>query len=173
VASCLKRTEVGDITPLDDSDRRRPVALFCILRASLPSELRTGRLNKTPLISIVDDDNVVRRALESLVMSLGFRACAFPSAEAFLQSAQLAETSCLISDVQMPGISGVQLQNRLADLGLSIPTIFITAYPDDSVRTRVLGSGAVCFLLKPFDPQSLIECLDDALDRPGGNITSD
>jgi FixJ family two-component response regulator len=106
-------------------------------------------------------------------MSLGFRACAFPSAEAFLQSAQLAETSCLISDVQMPGISGVQLQNRMADLGLSIPTIFITAYPDDSVRTRVLGSGAVCFLLKPFDPQSLIECLDDALDRPGGNITSD
>ena len=149
------------------------MALFCILRASLPSELRTGRLNKTPLISIVDDDNVVRRALESLVMSLGFRACAFPSAEAFLQSAQLGETSCLISDVQMPGISGVQLQNRLADLGLSIPTIFITAYPDDSVRTRVLGSGAVCFLLKPFDPQSLIECLDDALDRPGGNITSD
>jgi FixJ family two-component response regulator len=106
-------------------------------------------------------------------MSLGFRACAFPSAEAFLQSALLAETSCLISDVQMPGISGVQLQNRLTDLGLSIPTIFITAYPDDSVRTRVLGSGAVCFLLKPFDPQSLIECLDDALDRPGGNITSD
>ena len=149
------------------------MALFCILRASLPSELRTGRLNKTPLISIVDDDNVVRRALESLVMSLGFRACAFPSAEAFLQSAQLGETSCLISDVQMPGISGVQLQNRLTDLGLSIPTIFITAYPDDSVRTRVLGSGAVCFLLKPFDPQSLIECLDDALDRPGGNITSD
>jgi FixJ family two-component response regulator len=106
-------------------------------------------------------------------MSLGFRACAFPSAEAFLQSTLLAETSCLISDVQMPGISGVQLQNRLADLGLSIPTIFITAYPDDSVRTRVLGSGAVCFLLKPFDSQSLIECLDDALDRPGGNITSD
>ena len=73
----------------------------------------------------------------------------------------------------MPGISGVQLQNRLADLGLSIPTIFITAYPDDSVRTRVLGSGAVGFLLKPFDSQLLIECLDDALDRPGGHITSD
>jgi len=149
------------------------VALFCILRASLPSELRTGRLNKTPLISIVDDDNVVRRALESLVMSLGFRACAFPSAEAFLQSAQLAETSCLISDVQMPGISGVQLQDRLADLGLSIPTIFITAYPDDSVRTRVLDRGAVCFLLKPFDAQLLVESIDDALNRRGGKITGD
>jgi FixJ family two-component response regulator len=83
------------------------------------------------------------------------------------------ETSCLISDVQMPGLSGVQLQDRLSDLGLSIPTIFITAYPDDSVRTRVLGSGAVCFLLKPFEPQSLIECIDDALNRRGGKITGD
>ena len=144
-----------------------------ILRASLSSKRRTGRLKKTPLISIVDDDNIVRRAIESLVMSLGSRACTFPSAEAFLQSPMLAETSCLISDVQMPGISGVQLQDRLANLGLSIPTIFITAYPDDSVRRRVLGSGAVGFLLKPFDAQSLIECLDDALNRPRGNITAD
>jgi FixJ family two-component response regulator len=130
-------------------------------------------LNKTPLISIVDDDNIVRRAIESLVMSRGSRACTFPSAEAFLQSPLLVETSCLISDVQMPGLSGVQLQDRLSDLGLSIPTIFITAYPDDSVRTRVLGSGAVCFLLKPFEPQSLIECIDDALNRRGGKITGD
>ncbi len=90
-----------------------------------------------------------------------------------LYSTWLAETSCLISDVQMPGISGVQLQDRLADLGLSIPTIFITAYPDDSVRTRVLGSGAVCFLLKPFDAQSLVESIDRALNRPGGEITGD
>jgi len=106
-------------------------------------------------------------------MSLGFRACAFPSAEAFLQSAQLAETSCLISDVQMPGISGVQLQNRLADLGLSIPTIFITAYPDDAVRTRALSTGAVCFLHKPFDARSLVQCIDNALNRRGGKATAD
>ena len=85
----------------------------------------------------------------------------------------VAETSCLISDVQMPDISGVQLQDRLADLGLSIPTIFITAYPDDAVRTRVLGGGAVCFLLKPFDAQSLIECIDNALNRRGVKITRD
>jgi FixJ family two-component response regulator len=130
-------------------------------------------LKKNPLISIVDDDNIVRRAIESLVMSRGSRACTFPSAEAFLQSPLVAETSCLISDVQMPGISGVQLQDRLADLGLSIPTIFITAYPDDSVRTRVLGSGAVGFFLKPFDAQSLIECIDDALNRHGGKIAGD
>jgi FixJ family two-component response regulator len=130
-------------------------------------------LNKTPLISIVDDDSLVRGAIESLVTSLGSRACTFPTAEEFLQSPLLAETSCLISDVQMPGISGVQLQDRLADLAMSIPTIFITAYPDDSVRTRVLGSGAVCFLLKPFDAQSLIECIDDALNGRGGKIAGD
>jgi FixJ family two-component response regulator len=130
-------------------------------------------LKKTPLISIVDDDSIVRRAIESLVMSRGYRACTFPSAEAFLQSPLVTETSCLISDVQMPGISGIQLQDRLADLGLSIPTIFITAYPDDSVRTRVLGSGAVCFLLKPFDAQPLVECIDDALNRRGGKIAGD
>ncbi len=141
--------------------------------ASLASMRRTSRLNKTPLISIVDDDSFVRRAIESLVTSHGSRACSFPSAEEFLQSPLLAETSCLISDVQMPGISGVQLQDRLADLGLSIPTIFITAYPDDSVRTRVLDNGAVCFLLKPFDAQSLIESIDHALNRPGGEITGD
>jgi FixJ family two-component response regulator len=153
-------------------DRRR-VALLLLLLAPLPFERRTGRLKKTPLISIVDDDHIVRRAIESLVTSLGSRACTFPSAEAFLQSPLMAETSCLISDVQMPGIGGLQLQDRLADLGLSIPTIFITAYPDDSVRTRVLGSGAVGFLLKPFDAQSLIECIDDALNRRGGKITGD
>jgi FixJ family two-component response regulator len=130
-------------------------------------------LNKIPLISIVDDDSFVRRGLESLVTSLGYRACTFPTAEEFLQSPLLAETSCLISDIQMPGISGVQLQDRLIGLGLSIPTIFITAYPDDLVRTRVLGSGAVCFLLKPFDAQSLIECIDDALNGRGGKFTVD
>jgi FixJ family two-component response regulator len=130
-------------------------------------------LNKTPLISIVDDDHVVREAIKSLVTSLGFLACTFPSAEAFLQSPLVAETSCLISDVQMPDISGVELQSRLADLGLSIPTIFITAYPDDAVRTRVMGTGGVCFLHKPFDARLLIECIDNALSRGGGKHTAD
>jgi FixJ family two-component response regulator len=137
-----------------------------------PSE-RTGRLNKTPLISIVDDDRVVREAIESLVTSLGFLACTFPSAQAFLQSPLVAETSCLISDVQMPDVSGVELQARLADLGLGIPTIFITAYPDDALRTRVLSTGAVCFLHKPFDAPSLIQCIDNALSSRGGKITAD
>jgi FixJ family two-component response regulator len=147
------------------------MAWLLLIRVPIPSERRTGRLKKSLLISIVDDDNIVRRAIESLVTSHGYRACTFPSAEAFLQSRLLAETACLISDVQMPGISGVQLQDRLADLGLRIPTIFITAYPDDSVRARVLGCGAICFLLKPFDTQSLLECIDDALNWRAGNIT--
>jgi FixJ family two-component response regulator len=130
-------------------------------------------LTKPPLISIVDDDGIVRQAIESLVTSLGFFARVFPSAEAFLQSPQVTETSCLISDVQMPNVSGVQLQDRLVDLGLSIPMIFITAYPDDAVRARVLDRGAIGFLLKPFNAQSLIECIDSALERRGREIDGD
>jgi FixJ family two-component response regulator len=130
-------------------------------------------LNKVPLISIVDDDGVVRGAIECLVMSLGFLACTFPSAEAFLQSPLVAETSCLISDVQLPEGSGVELQSRLADLGLNIPIIFITAYPNDALRARVIEAGAVCFLHKPFDGQSLIQCIDDALSGRGGKITAE
>ena len=106
-------------------------------------------------------------------MSHGFRACTFLSAKAFLQSPLIAETSCLISDIQMPDLSGVELQDRLAELGLSIPTIFITAYPDNAVRTRVLSAGAACFLHKPFDAQSLLQCIDNALNRQGGKITAD
>src|ERR1700678_460039 len=125
-------------------------------------------LNNAPLISIVDDDSVIRGAIESLVMSYGFQTRTFESAEAFLQSEQLTETSCLISDVQMPNISGVELQQRLADQGLRIPMIFITAYPNDAIRTRVLNAGAVCYLQKPFDHQSLMQCIGHALQRRGG-----
>jgi FixJ family two-component response regulator len=130
-------------------------------------------LNKTPLISIVDDDSVVRGAIESLLESYGFLAHTFASANAFLQSELGRETSCLISDVQMPGIDGVELQDRLANLGWNIPMIFMTAYPDDNVRTRALNAGAVCFLHKPFDAQSLIRCVDDALGRPTKEIAAD
>jgi FixJ family two-component response regulator len=133
----------------------------------------TCLLNNAPLISIVDDDGVIRGAIESLVMSYGFLTRTFASAEAFLQSGQLTETSCLISDVQMPNISGVELQQRLADQGLCIPMIFITAYPDDAIRARVLSAGAVGYLQKPFDQQSLMQCVGDALQRRGGEIASD
>jgi FixJ family two-component response regulator len=128
-------------------------------------------LKKAPLISIVDDDGIVRGAIESLVKSYGFLVCTFASADAFLQSPLRPETSCLISDVQMPDIDGVELQSRLADLGLKIPMIFITAYPDDDTRARVLSAGAVGFLHKPFDAQSLIRCIHDALDGRTEEIT--
>jgi FixJ family two-component response regulator len=130
-------------------------------------------LSKTPLISIVDDDGVVGRAVESFVTSIGYLACTFTSAKAFLQSPEMAETSCLISDVQMPELSGIELQDRLRGLGLNIPMIFMTAYPDEAVRTRALGKGAICFLHKPFDAKSLIECIENALKARGGKTAAD
>jgi FixJ family two-component response regulator len=120
---------------------------------------------KVPVISIVDDDESVSAALRSLVRSLGLVAHAFASAEEFLQSAHLDETACLISDIQMQGMSGVDLQMKLASDGRLIPIIFITAFPKDSVRAHVLEAGAICFLHKPFDGQALIQCIESALGK--------
>jgi len=120
-----------------------------------------------PLISIVDDDDTVRAATESLVRSLGFETRAFASAESFLQSSSLQATRCLILDVQMPNMSGIELQDHLSNLGFEIPIIFITAYPDDTVRQRALQAGAVAFLLKPFEihGQRFVDSLLDALKK--------
>src|SRR5262245_50904975 len=96
---------------------------------------------KTPMISIVDDDEAVRNATETLIRSLGYRAATFSSAEEFLRSQRLHETSCLISDVQMPGLNGIELQDRLAAGGHRIPIIFITAFPDDRARDRAMRCG--------------------------------
>lgn len=129
-------------------------------------------MTESPLIAIVDDDDVFRGALENLVRSLGWRACTFASAEAYLQSALMNKTSCLIADVQMPNINGLELRERLSDLGFDIPTVFITAYPDDAVKIRALCAGAVCFLHKPLDLQGrrLAECVEEALNRRGGQL---
>jgi FixJ family two-component response regulator len=118
-----------------------------------------------PLISIVDDDDTVRAATESLVRSLGFETRAFASAESFLRSSSPQETRCLILDVQMPNMSGIELQDRLSELGFKIPIIFITAYPDDAVRQRAMEAGAAAFLLKPFEVygQRFIDCLFETL----------
>jgi FixJ family two-component response regulator len=118
-----------------------------------------------PLISIVDDDDTVRAATESLVRSLGFETRTFASAESFLQSSSPQETRCLILDVQMPNMSGIELQDRLSELGFEIPIIFITAYPDEAVRQRAMEAGAVAFLLKPFEVygQRFIDCLFETL----------
>jgi FixJ family two-component response regulator len=122
------------------------------------------RLRDVPVISIIDDDESMRTSIMRLVRSLGFIACTFPTAREFLQSEQFAKTSCLISDVQMPEMSGIQLQLVLRARGRAIPIIFITAFPNESVRAEALNRGAICFLNKPFDGEALVRCLETALD---------
>ena len=120
---------------------------------------------KNAMISIVDDDKSVREAATMLVRSLGYATATFASAEEFLESGRLRDTACLITDVQMPGMSGVDLQSHLTANGHRTPVIFVTAYPEESVRARALDAGAFGFLGKPFSEESLIACLDRALGR--------
>ena len=115
------------------------------------------------LISVVDDDESMREAIWGLMKSLGYTAVAFASAEEFLSSCQIPRTSCLITDVQMPGITGLELHHRLLAAGKIIPTILITAYPDDSARERALGDGVVSYLSKPFDENDLLTCIRSSL----------
>lgn len=123
----------------------------------------------TELISIVDDDESVRRSTKLLIESLGFSVATFESAEAFLTSETRGGTSCLILDVQMPGMSGLQLQAKLAHDGQDIPIIFITAYDDNQSRRRAMQAGAVAFLDKPFTEHQLLQTIRSALQqRKGG-----
>jgi FixJ family two-component response regulator len=116
-----------------------------------------------PVISIVDDDKSVRVALEGLMRSLGHNVSTFGSAEEFLESEKLHDTSCLITDLQMPGLNGIDLQSRLNAQGHRIPVIFITGRPEDNVRTCAMNAGAVGFFAKPVRARSLIECIEKAL----------
>jgi FixJ family two-component response regulator len=115
------------------------------------------------VISIVDDDESFRRATAGFVASLGYTVAAFGSAEEFLKSASLAHTACLISDVHMPGMSGIELQNELIERGHRMPVIFFTAYSASHVHLQALALGAVGIFDKPFDEDKLISCLDQAL----------
>jgi FixJ family two-component response regulator len=127
-------------------------------------------LPKAPVISIVDDDEAVREATRGLVRSLGYVAATFASAEEFLNSDRVWDTSCLIADVQMPGLSGVDLQSRLIADGNRTPIIFVTAFPEERIRKRALEAGAIGFLSKPFEEECLIEYLQAALQsRKGGD----
>ena len=121
-----------------------------------------------PVISIIDDDASVRVATNNLIRSLGYTVHAFASAEEFLRSARLDDTSCVIADVQMLAMSGVELQGLLAAQGYRLPFIFITAFPEETIRARALKAGAIGFLTKPFDKLALIKCLDAALESRGG-----
>src|ERR1700746_2760555 len=124
--------------------------------------------NRT-LISIVDDDEPYRESMRTLVMLLGYSVEAFPSAADFLASRLLPETACLIADVHMPGMTGAELHRHLVKAGYAIPTILVTAYPDEVVRDRALRDGVVCYLGKPVDDDYLERCLRSAL-QPGTPI---
>jgi FixJ family two-component response regulator len=126
------------------------------------SASRKDRLSKLPLVAIVDDDESVRATTDSLLRSLGYIVHTFASAEEFLRSDRLDHFSWVIADVQMPGMSGVQLQDYLRAQGYRVPFIFFTAFPDEKIRAEALAAGAVCYLTKPFDADSLIQCLQVA-----------
>jgi FixJ family two-component response regulator len=129
-------------------------------------------LSTLSVISVIDDDASVRAATNNLLTSHGYMVHTFASAEEFLQSIHLNDTSCVIADVQMPAISGLDLLILMRAQGFRAPFIFITAFPDDSVRDRALKAGAICFLGKPFAGPTLIKCLDTALKgRRGGADT--
>ena len=118
------------------------------------------------LISIIDDDQHFRGSMRKLVMLLGYTVDEFSSADDFLASRVLPETACLVTDVHMPGMSGIELHGRLIKLGYAIPTILVTAYPDEGVRDQVMKDGVVCYLSKPVDDGDLERCLRSAL-NPG------
>ncbi len=118
---------------------------------------------KASLVSVVEDDQFFRESMRRLLRSLGYSVEAFPSAADFLASPCLVETACLIADVHMPAMTGLELYRRLIDAGYTIPTILVSAYPDDAVRARALNDGVVCYLRKPVDEKHLMRCLRAAL----------
>ncbi|MGB0122011.1 MAG: response regulator [Silvibacterium sp.] len=121
--------------------------------------------SENKFVAIVDDDDSMRGALQGLLKAVGFSSRAFESAEAFLGSGHQRETACLIADIRMPGMSGLELQARLNAEHCPIPTIFITAHGDEEMRFQALRAGAVEFLPKPFDDEVLLESVRAALDR--------
>ena len=116
-----------------------------------------------PLITIVDDDDALRHSLDDLLQSVGFSVQGFASAEAFLQAQHAPETACLILDVRLPGMHGLELQRQLVAAHWGMPIIFVTAYADDDVRVRALAAGAVAFLYKPCPEEDLLHAIEVAL----------
>ncbi len=117
------------------------------------------------MISIIDDDVCAREAAEGVIRSLGYAVATYASAEDFLGSDHVNDTSCLITDVHMPGLTGMELYRRLLDDGFAAPTIFVSGLADETTRTEALTAGAVGFLSKPFSQKSLVDCLKTALIR--------
>ena len=173
------------ITAYDDKESRRramqagAVAFLAkpftadLLLQTVHSALPVHSGARRKLISLVDDDQSIRRTTTLLIQSFGFQAAAFESAESLLKSSQLQETSCLIVDVQMPGMNGLQLQRQLAASGYNIPIIFITAYDNKESRQQAMQAGAVAFLSKPFNDELLLETIRATLrDRESSAMKS-
>ena len=133
-----------------------------LLASSTGEEFQLPKLD----VAIVEDDESVRQATDHLLRLLGYVTASFGSAEDFLNSGRVRDTACLITDVRLPGMSGVELQSRLILDGHCMPIIFVTAFPEETIRARVLTDGALGYLPKPLQEQSLIECLEQALKRP-------
>ena len=120
-------------------------------------------MSKTPVIAVVDDDESFRKAITGFIRSLGYAAATFASAEAFLESNSVHRVDCLITDVQMEGMTGIELQGRLIAEGEQLPIIFVTAFPQKKTREEALARGAIGFLDKPFTDENLVSCLNAAL----------
>ena len=122
-------------------------------------------MHRVPLMAIVDDDDALRNSLDNLLRSVGFRVQGFASAEAFLQAQPAPETACLLLDVRLPGMNGLELQRQLVVLHWRIPIIFVTAYADDDVRAHALAAGAIAVLSKPCREADLLHAIDAALQQ--------
>jgi len=122
-------------------------------------------VSKQSMISVVDDDQAFRESMRRLLKSLGYPVAVFPSAAEFLASSTLATTACLVADVQMPEITGIELYRRLLETGHAIPTILVTGYSDDDVRQHMLTLGVACYLRKPLEEAQLISCLHSIFAR--------
>jgi FixJ family two-component response regulator len=130
--------------------------------AAHANRLEAAAMSIRPSIAVVEDDDSVREATIGLLRSHGFIAKGFPSADAFLKSNRIRIISCLIADVQMPNMSGLALYGHLVAVGAPIPTILITAYPDEAVRARAISAGLTGYLVKPFSEKALLDCIDTA-----------
>lgn len=126
-----------------------------------------GSKTGAPLIAIVDDDESVRIAISSLIRSAGYQSALFESADVFLKSGRIREMDCLVADIQMPGLSGLELQRLLIEMNHSIPIILVSANATDEVRTRALELGASTFLRKPFADDDLLGAIQSALKSSG------